>query len=49
MNLRSIQHLMGHQSLNTTAAYTRITPEVEKNSFQMVNLLADQLHLNLGV
>jgi site-specific recombinase XerD len=49
MNLRSIQHLMGHQSLNTTAAYTRITPEVEHNSFQMVNLLADRLHINLGV
>lgn len=49
LNLRSLQYLLGHQSLNTTAAYTRITPEVEQNTSQMVNLLTDRLDINLGV
>lgn len=49
LNLRALQHLMGHQSLNTTAAYTKITAEVEQNTAKMVNLLADRLDINLEV
>ena len=46
VNLRSIQALLGHTNIDTTAKYTRLTKEVQSNSEDMVNALASQLTIN---
>jgi integrase/recombinase XerD len=45
LDLRSVQSLLGHNSLNTTARYTRLTQITRKNTVEAINQLADSLVL----
>ena len=45
LDLRSVQSLLGHNSLNTTARYTRLTQITRKNTVEAINQLADCLVL----
>ena len=45
LDLRSVQTLLGHNSLNTTARYTRLTQITRKNTVEAINQLADHLVL----
>jgi len=45
LDLRSVQSLLGHNSLNTTARYTRLTQITRKNTVEAINQLADRLVL----
>ena len=46
LDLRSVQSLLGHNSLNTTARYTRLTNITRKNTVEAINQLTDGLALS---
>lgn len=47
VNLRAIQHEMGHECPKTTALYTQLTDVTHQNTSRLINRLINRLHLNL--
>ena len=47
LNLRAIQHEMGHESSLTTALYTQLTEVTQQNTSTLINTLVNRLHLHL--
>ena len=47
LNLRAIQHEMGHESPQTTALYTQLTEVAQQNTSTLINRLVNRLHLRL--
>jgi len=45
LDLRSLQHLLGHASLNTTAKYTQLTKRKHHDITKAVNQLTDKLSI----
>jgi integrase/recombinase XerD len=45
LNLRAIQHEMGHESPQTTALYTQLTQVSHANTDVIINKLVDRLHI----
>ncbi|GAA4878753.1 site-specific integrase [Ferrimonas pelagia] len=45
LDLRSVQQLLGHHSLNTTARYTQLTQITRKRSIDTINQITDHLVL----
>ena len=43
LNLRAIQHQMGHECPKTTALYTQLTESVQQNTAQIINALVETL------
>ena len=48
LNLRSIQHEMGHECPKTTALYTQLTDAVHQDSNKLINRLVNRLNLQLN-
>ncbi len=48
LNLRAIQHEMGHECPKTTALYTQITEVVHHDTHKLINRLVNRLHLQLN-
>ena len=47
LNLRAIQHEMGHACPKTTALYTQLTELTQQNTDKLINGLVNRLHLPL--
>ncbi len=45
LNLRAIQHEMGHENPTTTAIYTQLTRTVQQNTVALINTVVDQLDI----
>lgn len=48
LNLRAIQHEMGHDSPKTTALYTQLTEAAHQNTSEIIKTLVDRLQVTLG-
>ncbi len=47
LNLRAIQHEMGHECPKTTALYTQLSDVAHHNTSKLINRLVNRLHLTL--
>ena len=47
LNLRAIQHEMGHECPKTTAFYTRLTQVTHNNTNEVINKLVGRLKLTM--
>jgi site-specific recombinase XerD len=47
VNLRAIQHEMGHECPKTTALYTQLTEVTHQNTGKLINRLVDRMNLSL--
>ncbi len=47
VNLRAIQHEMGHECPKTTALYTQLTEVTQQNTDKLINTLVNRLNLSL--
>ena len=47
LNLRAIQHEMGHECPKTTALYTQLTDVTNQNTREVINRLVNRLKLKL--
>ncbi len=47
VNLRAIQHEMGHECPKTTAIYTQLTEVTQQNTGKLINRMVDRLNLSL--
>ena len=45
LNLRAIQHEMGHECPKTTALYTQLTDVTHQNTSKLINKLINRLNL----
>ena len=48
LNLRSIQHEMGHECPKTTALYTQLTEVVHQDTHKLINRLVNRLNLAMN-
>lgn len=49
INLRAIQHQMGHESPRTTALYTQLTEHTQTDVALRINTLVEKLHIEWGL
>ena len=47
LNLGQIQELLGHESIETTLMYTKLTKLAEKNASVLINAMIDELSVTL--
>jgi site-specific recombinase XerD len=47
LNLRAIQHELGHDSPKTTALYTQLTAPAQQNTIEVINTMISRLTIKL--
>ena len=47
LNLRAIQHELGHESPKTTAIYTQLTTPTQQNTLEIINAMVGRLSIKL--
>jgi len=47
LNLRAIQHELGHECPKTTVLYTQLTEPTKQNTVDLINTMMDRLSISL--
>jgi site-specific recombinase XerD len=47
LNLRAIQHELGHECPKTTAIYTQLTAPAQQNTVEIINTMVSRLSIKL--